>query len=162
MTDQSPPISSAAAIGPPTCSSSDGARPSQKYCLLQARFHSEGVLRRIAPPDVPRARRRPSVKASADWWQVAQERLPSPERRVSANNLAPRATRSGVVGLSGGAGGASTGRLKALRQAVSMSGTCARASAAVAIPNSARSQILRAWRNCLNCPAYITFGSTLV
>src|ERR1700716_2631269 len=40
-----------------------------------------------------------SLQPSAGLWQVAQEMTPEPESRGSKNNICPRATFSGVVGL---------------------------------------------------------------
>ena len=121
---QSPSISWGSAIGMPTCSSSEEARPSQKKCLPQARFHSDGVLRRSGAPESASARRRPSVNARSGLWQLAQARSPPPESRASANSRAPSAIFSGLSGLSGGEGGGVAGRLNICRHTASTSPPC--------------------------------------
>ncbi len=52
---------------------------------------------------------------------MAHERLPLPERRGSANSLAPSATLSDVSGLSGEEGGGAGGRFNLAFQSASIS-----------------------------------------
>ena len=125
----------------PTCVSSEGARPSQKNCLPQARSHSEAVLRLSGDPNRPSARRRPSVNARSGRWQLAQERSLLPESRTSENSRAPKASLSAVVGLSGGDGGGPAGRSNICRQTPTTSAPCANAAVAPrqASPHSSES-----------------------
>src|SRR5262245_44035300 len=44
----------------------------------------------------------PSVNARAGLWQLAQATVPSADKRPSKKSFCPRATFSGVCGLSGG------------------------------------------------------------
>ena len=62
-----------------TCASSEGARPSQKKCLLQARFHSDGVLRRKGAPE-------------------SAERAPAPVRECLVGPMAGGAGALAVAG----------------------------------------------------------------
>src|SRR5439155_26142833 len=61
-----------------------------------------GELRSPLRPWIPTEVGRPSVKARAGSWQVAQATVPSADRRPSKNSFWPRAIFSGVCGLSGG------------------------------------------------------------
>src|SRR5438094_7745470 len=61
-----------------------------------------GELRSPLRPWIPTEVGRPSVKARAGSWQVAQATVPSADRRPSKNSFWPRAIFSGVCGLSDG------------------------------------------------------------
>jgi len=59
-------------------------------------------LRWPARPWMPIETGRPSVKARAGSWQVAQATVPSADNRPSKKSFSPRAIFPGVCGLSGG------------------------------------------------------------
>src|SRR5947208_15468900 len=61
-----------------------------------------GAFRWPARPWIPIDVGRPSVKARAGSWQVAQATVPSADNLPSKNSFWPRAIFSGVWGLSGG------------------------------------------------------------
>ena len=65
----------------------------------------DDIYHRSRPtPKTPTLMARPSVKARSGSWQPAQARVPSAERIGSKKSFRPRATFSGVMGLSSGTG----------------------------------------------------------
>src|SRR5688572_30886572 len=103
------PISDGPAIGSSACASSVRARPSQKKAptgaslkLLHrfgiARLTIVGTFRRPVAPSTPVGTAVVCENAWAGWWQLAQEIVPSRDRRLSKNSQRPRRTRSGVGG----------------------------------------------------------------
>src|SRR5262245_24505130 len=102
------PISSWFSTGWRAWSSSELTRPSQKRRWFSAALSSVGALRATGFFEMPTARGRPSVNASAATWQVAHDTVPSAERRGSAKSFAPSATFAGVLGLVGGSSGRAT------------------------------------------------------
>ena len=63
------------------------AAPAQPNQRLRRRLASAGIAVDSGEADAPRSR--PSVKLRSGTWQVAQERLPSAERRVIEEQLPP-------------------------------------------------------------------------
>src|SRR3954452_8543531 len=124
-----PPISRGFSIGPLTCASSVGARPSQKKVRPQARFHRDGVRRGSGSPSLLGGGSTPAENDRAGSWHVAQAISPAPERRGSLKRLRPRSTFSVVTGLPAGVGMA-CGRAKAARQAAASKGSAERPSMA--------------------------------
>jgi len=77
-------------IGSFACSSRVGARPSQNMLWNKAAFKVVGELRRPRWSPMPSETLRRSVNPRLTSWQVAQETVPSCDRRVSKYNLRPQ------------------------------------------------------------------------
>src|SRR5258706_661476 len=80
----------ASRIGRTLCADRLSGAPDHPTELPSRRFMSVGVLRSTSATAAPRVRL--SVQLRSGTWQVPQENLPLPERRLSKNSRSPKST----------------------------------------------------------------------
>src|SRR5699024_9014837 len=91
------PISSGFSIGPPACSWSEPARPSQNCAILRLEFKTVGELMGPCAQRSPMDDTRLSEPPMLRLWHELQEIKPERDKRGSKNSIFPSSTFSGLV-----------------------------------------------------------------